>query len=214
MVKVLSLVCFSMFIAMGAQAKSSQSETAQAPFEMGEPKYSGSGCAQGTMTSTLTEDKKSLSLLFDEFVVEAGANKKKTTKNCNVVVPVKVPRGWQVAIVNTDQRGFYSVPQKGQVEFQSKYYLTTANNKFRLSQIVSKKVVVKGENEEDYTFTSSISPLTLWSLCGADVNFHIEKRVMASTNKQGDDVIATIDSIDNTIGKKSKGFELLWRHCK
>lgn len=39
---------------------------------LGEPGYGGTGCPSGTVSVTLSPDAKSLSLLFDEYVVSVG----------------------------------------------------------------------------------------------------------------------------------------------
>ena len=39
---------------------------------LGYPGYGGTGCPQGTASATLSPDGTALSVLFDQFVVEAG----------------------------------------------------------------------------------------------------------------------------------------------
>jgi hypothetical protein len=218
----------AMVFSISAQAKvnsaihtsTSQNETAgkktSTPILMNEPTYGGSGCPDGTVSVTLTEDRKSMSVLFDGFVAEAGTTTgvARDIKSCKMVIPITVPKGFQFAILKTDQRGFYSIPKKGTVSFESSYYLSSAKNYSIFSPKISKISQFKGEKEEEYTLSTEISPLLIWSPCGNDVNLHMDKRIIATTNSKGEDVMATIDSIDNAIDKKAEGFNLFWRRCK
>ena len=44
---------------------------------LGEPGYGGTGCPDGSASVTLSPDAKSLSILFDEYYVEAGGETNK-----------------------------------------------------------------------------------------------------------------------------------------
>ena len=68
---------------------------------LGEPGYGGNGCPAGSASVTLSPDLKSLSILFDEFIVEAGGVDGKTLgrKSCNIAIPVHVPQGMSVSIL-------------------------------------------------------------------------------------------------------------------
>ncbi|MBS1133180.1 MAG: hypothetical protein H6R02_321, partial [Burkholderiaceae bacterium] len=41
---------------------------------LGEPGYGGTGCPAGSVSVTLSPDAKSLSLLFDQYVVSVGGD--------------------------------------------------------------------------------------------------------------------------------------------
>ena len=73
---------------------------AQDDIALGNPGYGGTGCPDGTASVTLSPDQKSLSILFDVFVVEAGGatNKSFDRKVCNVAIPVHVPQGISVSV--------------------------------------------------------------------------------------------------------------------
>ena len=79
---------------------------------LGSPAYGGSGCPRGSAAVALSPDAKSLSILFDNFIVEAGGDSGRRTarKTCNVAIPVHVPQGYSVSILKIDYRGFNSIP--------------------------------------------------------------------------------------------------------
>ena len=42
--------------------------------QLGYPAYGGNGCPSGTANASLSPDGKSLSIIFDQFVTEAGVS--------------------------------------------------------------------------------------------------------------------------------------------
>src|SRR6476620_10637939 len=91
---------------------------------LGNPGYGGTGCPDGSASVTLSEDQKSLSILFDSFVVEAGGTTGKSLdrKVCNVAIPVHVPQGLSVSILAIDYRGFNDIPVGAQSTFGIQYF--------------------------------------------------------------------------------------------
>ncbi|MEQ1770406.1 MAG: DUF4360 domain-containing protein, partial [Devosia sp.] len=74
---------------------------------LGEPAYGGTGCPAGTASVALSDDQKSLSIIFDEYFVEAGGetNKSFDRKSCNVAIPVHVPPGLAISVLASEYRG-------------------------------------------------------------------------------------------------------------
>src|SRR3954467_11503208 len=77
---------------------------------LGNPEYGGSGCPGGSASVALSPDQKAISILFDQYVVEAGGAKSFARKNCNIAIPVHVPSGYSVAVMAIDYRGFVQLP--------------------------------------------------------------------------------------------------------
>ena len=67
--------------------------------QLGYPSTGGNGCPQGTVSATLSPDNSQLSILFDQFLAEAGPGVGKTIdrKSCNIAIPVTVPNGYAVS---------------------------------------------------------------------------------------------------------------------
>ena len=59
---------------------------------LGEPGYGGNGCPAGSVSATLSPDAKSLSMLFDSYIVEAGGETGRSfdRKSCTIAIPVSV----------------------------------------------------------------------------------------------------------------------------
>src|SRR5210317_1389202 len=79
---------------------------------LGVPGYGGNGCPAGSASVTLSPDAKSLSIIFDEFITETNRRKPIDRKSCNLAIPVHVPQGLSVSIIDIDYRGFVSLPSR------------------------------------------------------------------------------------------------------
>ncbi len=172
---------------------------------LGEPGYGGSGCPDGTASVTLSPDAKSLSILFDQYYVEAGGstNKSFDRKSCNIAIPVHVPQGLSVSILTIDYRGYNNIPSGGKTTFGVEYFFAgqkgpTFNKTFN------------GPLDKDYLITNKLQATALvYSACGADVNLRTNSSIRVQT-KQNKEALATVDSED--VGASIK-FLLQWKQC-
>ena len=95
---------------------------------LGQPGYGGTGCPGGSVSATLSPDSKSLSILFDQYQVEAGGDTGKTfdRKSCNIAIPVHVPQGLSISVLAIDYRGYNNVPVGGNTNFNVEYFFAAA----------------------------------------------------------------------------------------
>src|SRR5690348_6670063 len=58
---------------------------------LGDPRLGGTGCPQGSVSTVLSPDGQSLSLIFEQFSLEVGGTtgRKTDQKFCHVGVPIK-----------------------------------------------------------------------------------------------------------------------------
>lgn len=174
--------------------------------QLGEPGYGGSGCPAGSAMATLSPDKKSLSIIFDEYVVEAGAvnRKRLARKNCSIAIPVHVPQGFSVSIIDVDYRGYVSLPSRAQARFSAEYFFAG----IRGPQFTK---TFRGATDEDYVLRNKLGVhATVWSKCGADVNLRVNSSMMVRVRSTRDDALATVDSADFNAGIK---YQLQWKRC-
>ena len=173
---------------------------------LGIPGYGGNGCPAGTVDAVLSPDAKTLSVMFDQFVAKAGRSEGKSMdrKSCNLAIPVHVPQGFSVSVVQLDYRGFVSVPYGGQARFNVEYFFAGSRG-----PILSK--AFGGGSNEDYLVTDELNLFAnVWSRCGADTNLRVNSSMIAISNRQGDDVLGSVDSTDITAGLV---YHLAWRRC-
>lgn len=82
-----------------------------ADLALGLPVYGGSGCPKGSVSVAFAPDNLSFSVIYSSFVAATpGRFHFFDTKNCSVIIPLKVPEGMQVRVSRVDYRGFVSLP--------------------------------------------------------------------------------------------------------
>jgi len=169
---------------------------------LGAPGYGGNGCPSGSAEVILSPDQKSLSLIFDEFLVEASRRKRIARKSCNIAIPVHVPQGYSISLLEADYRGFVSLPRGAQARFTTEYFFAGKRGP-RFSK------TFRGVVDEDFTLSKTLGLEALvWSPCGADVNLRVNASMMVRTTR--DDAIAMVDSADFNAGVV---YHLKWKRC-
>jgi hypothetical protein len=173
---------------------------------LGIPGYGGSGCPSDSVSATLSPDAKALSLLFDEYIVQAGGETGKTLdrKTCNVAIPVHVPQGRSVSVLAVDYRGFNQLPKGARSQFSVEYFFAgTRGPAFAQT--------FRGPQEEDYLITNDIvADAMVWSACGEDVILRTNSSIRVNTVR-GQEAMATVDTQDV---KAAIVYQLQWRTCK
>lgn len=164
---------------------------------IGDPSYFGSGCPSDTVSVSLTDDKKSLSLIFDEFIITAGdnTNREFTKKNCVVSIPITVPSGYQVSLLRMDYRGYNDLQCGAQSSLEISYELGSAStNKY-------KKVFYGPIDGDDYLIRHDLDISQInWSQCGNNTIFTSFINIGVTSNNNMDLSESTIDTNDLVIG--------------
>lgn len=178
---------------------------AQNDIALGVPGYGGNGCPAGSASVTLSPDAKSLSIIFDQFITEAGPNvgKRLDRKACNIAIPVHVPSGYSISIIAVDYRGFVSLPRAATAKLSAEYFFAGMQGPRFVKDF-------RGVQNTDYTFSNTLGvAANVWSPCGADVNLRVNANMML-TNSGYEDAMATVDSTDINAGII---YQLQFRRC-
>ncbi|MBL7543006.1 MAG: DUF4360 domain-containing protein [Bdellovibrionaceae bacterium] len=185
----------------------SEAALAQKGIRLGAPSYGGNGCPAGTASVTLSPSEDALSILFDAFSVSAGGESRKRVdrKSCNLSIPVAIPQGYSVAVIQTDYRGFNYIPGAGAyTRLNTEYFWAGIRG-----PLFSKMWV--GPQNQDFTTSNGILAESLvWTPCGASVNLRVNSSIMAQTNNRMDQTDIMVDSADITAGLI---YHLQWRRC-
>lgn len=173
---------------------------------LGVPGYGGSGCPSDSVSATLSPDAKSLSLLFDSYVVEAGGETGKAfdRKTCNVAIPVHVPQGRSVSVLKVDYRGFNQLPKGSRSQFNVEYFFAGKRGPVFAQNF-------NGPKEADYLISNDIvADAMIWSACGEDVNLRTNSSIRVNTTR-GQQAMATVDTQDVNAAII---YQLQWRECR
>lgn len=178
--------------------------------QLGNLSYQGSGCPSGTLSAILTPDGQGLSLLFDQFIAEAGGvnssgeRQKWDLKNCVITMNFIVPTGQQMTIKKIDYRGFSGLPQGSKGKVQIRY-------SFSRRQGLVYTDVFQGEKFQDFFFSHSIeSRSRVWSACQENPLLQIHAELESRSNGRRESAQMTLDSADATAGLR---YELALRPC-
>lgn len=175
---------------------------------LGQPAYGGTGCPAGTASVTLSPEQDAISILFDQFVTEAGntTGKRVDRKACNLSIPVSVPQGYSLSVIQTDYRGFNLIPASGAYNRLDTEYFWAGIRGPRFSRVYS------GPANENYTQSNGIlAGALVWSPCGTSVTLRVNSSIMSQSNARMDQTMMTVDSADITSGLL---YHLQWRRCQ
>lgn len=194
------LAAAAVIVLMGAQAGAQN-------LQLGTPAYGGTGCPAGTASVSVSPSNDAVSILFDQYVAEAGRTtaRRIDRKSCNITIPVFVPSGYSVAVFAVDYRGYNAVPSGAYSRFDAEYFWAGSRGP-RISRVFN------GPINDIYSLTDNLIATTLvWSPCGASVNLRINSSMMAQSNSRMDQTMSTVDSADITSGLI---YHLQFRRCQ
>lgn len=175
--------------------------------KLGTPAYGGNGCPAGSASVTVSPDQSAISVLFDQFITEAGntTGRRLDRKSCNLSIPVKVPNGYSVAILQVDYRGYNAVPRGAYNRFEAEYFWAGARGPRITRQF-------NGPVNDSYTLTDDLVASTVvWSPCGANINMRINASMMSMSNTRMEQTLGTVDSVDLSSGLI---YHVQFRRCR
>ena len=174
--------------------------------QLGIPAFAGSGCPMGSSSVVLSPDAQELSILFDNYLVEAGGSTGRTIdrKNCTIAVPVHVPQGYSVSLITVDYRGFNSLPAGAQSKFQASYFFAGATGPTQTKTF-------NAGTESDYLLHSDLVVSdVVWSRCGDEVTLRAATSLYVRNTNPMVEALSTVDSADISAGLL---YKLSWRRC-
>ncbi|MFN8847343.1 MAG: DUF4360 domain-containing protein [Bdellovibrionales bacterium] len=175
--------------------------------KLGEPSYGGTGCPAGTASVSLSPDQDEISILFDQFITEAGGatGRMVDRKACELSVPLHIPQGYSATVIQTDFRGFNLVSRGGMNRLNTEYFWAGMRGP-------SYSNLYRGPQNEDYFATNGVvASGVVWTPCGMSTNLRIRATIMTQTNRQMDQSMMTVDSADITGGLI---YHIQWRKCR
>lgn len=171
------------------------------------PSYGGTGCPSGTARAVVSPDRTSFTMIFDNYIAQAGAGGHPMIdrKNCQILVNLDVPQGWTYSIARMDYRGFYSLGAGATGSQQATYYFQG-----NLQQASLRSNFV-GPTQGNYLFSDTLGLNALvWAPCGARVGVNINTSLLAQVNNPSTYAYLTTDSADGSV---KTTFALQWQKC-
>jgi hypothetical protein len=169
--------------------------------------FAGSGCPAGSVSSQLSSDLTTLTLLYDSFYAEAGKDipPSQRRKNCALNVKLRYPQGWQFSVFKADYRGFASIPEGVTGTCKATYHFS--GDSLHMSRTMS----IKGPYDDNYIKTDKFGVESLvWSRCGVESMLNINSEVRLTPFGSKKDALLTVDSADL---KFKQIHYLQWKKC-
>ena len=206
--------------ALGAAMMTLVAGSAMAQFDDGglEPAYlrirgltdNGSGCPLGSVASNVSPDATAFTLIFDNYVAEAGpgVSLANSRKNCQLALDLDYPDGWSFSVVHLVYRGYVSLdPLVNALQKSTFYFQGSAAQE-------SRETPFYGAQDTDFTVEDYIPTQQLiWSPCHVQRALNINSQVRLDTRSAARNArgLITTDSIDGETQAFTYG--LAWQRC-
>lgn len=174
--------------------------------ELREPSFSGSGCPKGSADVSITPNAKQINLLFDNFFVEANTSigHVTSTKNCDAVIRIKVPRGYTVAVERVRYNGINKLP------FGSNAHLTGVHF-FNHEELASVNKKYYGSTTSPFDISARVAYRNLfWTPCGKEALLTSRTNLAVAAAKS---LYPASVQVDDHGLRPGITYDLLWRTC-
>ena len=150
------------------------------------------GCPDGAYSVALTPDGGTLTVLFDNFVVEAGGQTGAALDRatCRLHIPLQLPPNSSIGVYKVDYRGFAEVGQRERFELEIVYGFNDGRDHSYRRQI-------PGRHSGDFAFTQTLGAGLIRRVgCGETAALDIEATITVNTNGEQPFMTATLDTLD------------------
>lgn len=176
-------------------------------------RFSGSGCPQGSVSTSISPDKTVITFGFDRFQVfiGPGTNILDRTKNCQLHLTLKYPSGFQFAVLDSTYHGYAQLEKGVTGNFYSTYYFSQD-----AAATTTTSTSIQGggvwEYGQVYTKNDKIPTASyIWAPCGAQGMLNINNRIsLTSTNASASGLITD----DDATFAFTQQLNIGWRACR
>lgn len=150
-------------------------------------------CNGGSYSIVQTPDGATLSVLFDQFVVESGGSTPNSlrARTCVLEIPLALPAGYSLGIYKVDYRGFAQLSDKQFIELSVFYTLGESSNGRRFQR------KLKGAYSADFQFTENIGAGLMKRVgCGENAKLGVSLALSIDGKAASASAMAGLDSLD------------------
>lgn len=182
--------------------------------------YSGTGCPADSAKVILQNDRRTVSVLFDNATYQAeaglgtgenGAGKKTGRAACDIAISLNIPSGYQAFLVGADFRGSVTLPIGAVAKFNREYFFAGETSPILTG-------VWEGDKfDEIITLSDDLYAESYsYSRCGEDVTLRSNTSVSIQVDDVNDDTASIqIDSFDyaNKEQRAELRYEFVYEQC-
>lgn len=159
--------------------------------------FSGSGCPQGSVATSISPDKTVITFGFDKFQVFTGPGSTilDRSKNCQLHLTLKYPGGFQFSVLESTYHGYAQLEKGVTGNFYSTYYFSQD-----AAATTTTQTSIQGggiwEQGQVYTKSDKVPTASyIYSPCGAQGILNINNRIsLTSTNASASGIITNDDA--------------------
>ena len=164
-------------------------------------------CPNGTYSVITSPDGGSLSILFDGFIVKAGAAAgPSASMTCALHIPLHLPADQSLGVYKIDYRGFAKLTKRQYGDLSVAYALGPKSNGRNYRRRV------KGAHDGDFLFSETLGAGAMKRVgCGEQASMDVTMALDLQTNDQPEPAMVALDSTDGTA--RGLVFHLDYRKC-
>jgi len=178
---------------------------------------SGAGCPSGSGDVIISDDARTLSVLFEEYEAIAGVGSGQDGASdvatsrvaCNIAISLSIPEGYQAFLIGADFRGAVSLPVDGIAEFNREYFFASARSKV-LTSTWSGEVDNEDIEVSDDLYADSFSHHE----CGEDVILRSNTSLYITAPADADTALIQMDSLDYENKQYKTQFDYQFSYAK
>lgn len=171
----------------------------------------GSGCPVGSVSSSVSPDKQSVTIYFSDYISEIGPGIDAVYRRraCQLTFNIKHSPGWRFGLVAFRYQGIIDLDEGIVARHRSQYYLQGDPEEFGFV------TTMQGPERGTFSFSEQIAPTEVyWSDCDSNraINIKTSLRLNATdqASPEASGYIGT-DSLDAQLG--SQEWRLVWESC-
>ena len=175
--------------------------------------FSGNGCPQGSVSTTISPDRTVVTFGFDEFqtYIGPGYNLGDKSKNCQLHLSLTYPGGYQFAVLDSTYHGFAQLDAGVNGTFYSSYYFSQD-----ASATTTTRATISGggawADGQVYTKYDQIPTASVvYAPCGAAGILNVNNRIVLTSASKTATGQVTDD--DATVALTHQ-VHISWRDCK
>lgn len=149
------------------------SDVSAASISVGKLGLGGTGCPAGTATATVSSDGSRLMIHFRQFQVMAGGKKSFDRKACGLSLPISVPAGMAVALVEVDYTGSARLPAGASATVAVETFVAGGEGP-------KVERTINGPRTGRFSFSNTARG-SVWSACGASTNLRVNTSLRITT---------------------------------
>jgi hypothetical protein len=187
-------------------------------------RYSGSGCPSNSVTNVISDDLTTMTVGFDQYIVSSGpgVSIKERRKNCQMIIKLRYPHGYQFSLLNAQYRGYVDLQAGSSSTCHTTYFFsgsakqvccTAINFDLKLTHHKqgTSQTMFHGPTQKDYLVSDTVGfDSFVYSPCGGDGILNVNNDIRIDPKTHGEEDSMTVDSVDLSLTQK---FQIWWRKC-